>query len=466
MKRLLIALVCTGLAGEAAAAAGRVDFATGGVTVSGRDGQARPLARGGDLDNGDTVRTNDGRAQIRFTDGSYVSLQPNTDFAISEYRYDGKTDGSERGFYGLIRGAMRTVTGAIGRVNRNAYRVSTPTATVGIRGTGGVIQVLNDGSTLIIGTSGIWSLTNPAGSIDVPAGISGVAPSEPGTPPRETNTQPQTGTAPVQAEFRQGDEVNPDGTATVVPSSEVPPPAPVLVSGPGYAAAAAVGFDGNSRLNSASAEAVFNASGQLIEVGLSSDSGTDVYRLAAGGTHAEFGTDGIVAWGRWVGDVQLPFCGGADCVRTFTANEGLHYVIGKPTPVMPTVGTATYSLQGGTSPTYADGSAAPGTFAGSLGINFGTRQVTGDFQLAIDGKGYQWQRTVTVDGSQFVMVNAPGTVTGSGGACSSECSATVRGFFAGANAERAGIGYSLRDGAAAAAGTKEIIGAAAFSRNP
>ena len=154
---MLLALISTAFAGEAGAAAGRVDFTTAGVTVASQNGQARPLARGAELDSGDIVRTNEGRAQIRFSDGSYVSLQPNTDFAISDYKFEGKSD--DRGFFGLVRGAMRTVTGAVGRVNRNSYRITTPTATVGIRGTGGVIQVQNDGSTLVIGTSGIWSLT-------------------------------------------------------------------------------------------------------------------------------------------------------------------------------------------------------------------------------------------------------------------------------------------------------------------
>src|SRR5688572_16067665 len=113
---MLLALISAGFMGEAAALAGRVDFTTSGVTVAGRDGRERPLNTGAELDSGDTVKTgNGGRAQIRFTDGSYVSLQPNTDFAISEYRFSGKpADDSDRGFYGLVRGAMRTVTGAIG----------------------------------------------------------------------------------------------------------------------------------------------------------------------------------------------------------------------------------------------------------------------------------------------------------------------------------------------------------------
>ena len=108
-----------------------------------------------------------------------------------------RSDGAERGFFGLAKGAMRTVSGLIGRVNRDRYQITTPTATIGIRGTGGVIQVRNDGSTLVIGTSGIWSLTNPAGSIDVPAGVSALAPSNQKEPPHETTTGPVTAPVPV-----------------------------------------------------------------------------------------------------------------------------------------------------------------------------------------------------------------------------------------------------------------------------
>ncbi|MGE3162020.1 MAG: FecR domain-containing protein, partial [Burkholderiales bacterium] len=182
---LLLALISTAFAGQAQGAAGRVEFAIGPATVVGANGQARPATRGTEVDSGDTVRTQQGgRVQVRMADGAYISLQPNTEFGIKDYKFEGKTDGSESAFYSLLKGAMRTVTGLIGRVNRNRYLVSTPTATVGIRGTGGVIQVQDDGSTLVQGTSGIWFLANPAGTIDIPAGISGVAPTDPNQPPQ------------------------------------------------------------------------------------------------------------------------------------------------------------------------------------------------------------------------------------------------------------------------------------------
>ena len=53
---------------------------------------------------GDTIVTGDGRAQIRFTDGSLVSLRPNSQFRIDEYNYPGAPDGTEKGFFSLLKG--------------------------------------------------------------------------------------------------------------------------------------------------------------------------------------------------------------------------------------------------------------------------------------------------------------------------------------------------------------------------
>lgn len=116
------------------AAAGRVEFAIGGATAISATGAARPLTKGADINSGDTIKTTDGRVQVRFTDGGYMSLQPNTEFIVENYAYDGKQDGAERGFFRLVEGGLRAITGVVGRNNRPAYRVATPVATIGIRG--------------------------------------------------------------------------------------------------------------------------------------------------------------------------------------------------------------------------------------------------------------------------------------------------------------------------------------------
>lgn len=455
---LLLALISAAFAGQAGAAAGRVEFTAGDATVVGTDGRSRPVVRGTELDTGDTVRTTDGRVQLRMTDGAFISLQPNTEFGIKNYRFEGKTDGTENALYSLVKGAMRTVTGLVGRVNRNAYRVATPTATVGIRGTGGVIQVLPDGATLVQGTSGIWFLSNPAGSIDIPAGVSGLAPSDPKQPPKETADVPTAGPTPPTklVEYVQGEERTPTGAPVITP-----PTAGVLLSGSGYAATLVYGDGGSPAMAfGIDATATFDATGRMTAV---PNLQSEFYTLGAGGTNADFGTDGILAWGRWIGPVTGDTCA-AGCVLNvnYNANQGLHYVIGMPTASMPQLGTATYNLLGASKPTYIDGSVAPGTFSGSLSVDFGQLTVGMNLNAAMpDGRGYGIGGSAPITGNLFVGTNFTGlTTSGTGGACISGCNALVSGFFAGASAERAGLGYHVSD----LVSGKDVVGAAAFKK--
>jgi hypothetical protein len=440
---LLLVLVSAALAGEAGAAAGRAEFIIGGVTIAGRDGVQRPLARGTELDNGDTVRTNDGRAQIRFTDGAYVSLQPNTEYSIRDYRFDA---GNERGFFGLVRGAMRTVTGAIGRINRDRYQIQTPTATVGIRGTGGVIQVQDDGSTLVIGTSGIWSLTNPAGSVDVPAGTSALAPTDPNQPPQESTQAPTSGPAPMQEpepEFVAGEERDVAGNPIIPPPEFAP-----LVSGSGYVVTTAHVLGGIPTPEMQIVDATFNPSGQLTRVEIAI-SFVDI----GNGSHADFGTDGVLAWGRWTGEIAAAACQGTFCSPPLSANQGFHYVVGMPTAIMPITGSFRYDLAGATSPTYVDGRNAPGSFSGFLEVYFGQQTLLGSFTASMsDGVSYQWNSGTTLTSSQFSLTGTPTS-------CST-CFASVSGFFAGTNAERAGVSYVIADPGRA----RDVLGAAAFQQ--
>lgn len=454
---LMLALISAAFGGNAAASAGRIDFSIGGVVATRAGGQQRPLVKGDELESGDTVHTNNGRAQIRFPDGAYVSLQPNTVFGVKEYNYDGKPDGSERGFFSLLKGAMRAVTGLIGRVHRNAFKIATPTATVGIRGTGGLIVILPDGSTLIRGSSGIWSLSNASGSIDVPAGTSGLAPANPNEPPQETGETPTAPPPPPVTGFVSGDEraSNGDPIIPVIP----------LQSGSGYAVALAYpgpgAASGTWNLSSSSgATAVFNSLGQLTSVNLPCCSFFGPFVLQSG-SNVDFGTDGILAWGRWTGDVTVPL-DLSPPPPTLGQNQGVPYVIGMPTPNMPTSGNATYTLLGAAQPTYVDGSTSPGVFSGTIDVNFGARAgitVGMNFTVAMPDTTYQLSGSSTATSALF---SATPTVTIGGSACvSAGCSASVDGFFAGASAERIGVGYQITDSQST---VKQVVGTAAFTK--
>jgi hypothetical protein len=449
---LLLALISTAFAGQAQAAAGRVEFAIGPATVLGADGRTRPAGRGTELDTGDVVRTNNGRVQMRMTDGAFISLQPNTEFGIKDYKFEGKTDGSESALYSLLKGAMRTVTGLIGRVNRNKYQVATPTATVGIRGTGGLIQVLNDGATLVQGTSGIWFLANPAGSINIPAGVAAIAPIDPKQPPKETVQIPTAGPSPLPAliEFVQGNERDEEGENVITP----PAPTGVLQTGSGYVGA--IGycctFASPWVVSMSSATATFDAAGRMTAItdliGQAFLADPDASKIV------DFGNDGTIAWGRWTGIVTgVASIDGLNLVsENFGANQGLHYAVGTPTARLPITGIATYTLLGATRPTYVDGSQSPGSFSGSLSVDFVKATVAADFTVTMPDRIYG----MTGNASATPTFSMSTSVTG----CASSCSGSIEGFFAGAAAERAGVAYEIDDSSVG----KQVLGAAAFTK--
>ena len=458
---LILALISAGFAGQAGAVAGRVEFSIGGATTQGADGRVRPLSKGLELDKGDTIKTNDGRAQIRFTDGAYVSLQPNTEFAIKDYNYEGKTDGSERGFFALARGAMRTVTGFIGRINRNRYQITTPTATVGIRGTGGLIAVNGDGSTSIIGTSGIWTLTNPVGTLDVPAGTAGLAPSNPNQPPKQTDQPPSVGPTPPSPPplFTEGEERTSTGDPASLcgtgaslsgtcPTTTAPNPNPPLVSGSGYH----VSYAYSGQLASGGPTAGVNSSGTLANATF--DAAGMMTQFSAtnsasfSGTHQEFGTvGGVIAWGRWIGPMTITDNSPGPGSVSLAGNQNYHYVVGIPATGMPTTGSATFTFMGATMPTGSDGVPTNGTFSGTMNVTFGP-SASAALTAAIGFTGFTYSLSGT---ATFSPGSAPfsGVLSGTGagtppsGYTCSSCTAAVNGAFFGAGAAYAGYAYKL-----------------------
>jgi len=99
------------------------------------EGIRRELKKDSPVYEGDTVTTKENPLQIHFTDGGLTTLRPNTEFHIKAYTWDGAANGKEQGFFELIKGGLRTITGAIGKKDRKKYQMMTPVAVIGIRGT-------------------------------------------------------------------------------------------------------------------------------------------------------------------------------------------------------------------------------------------------------------------------------------------------------------------------------------------
>ncbi len=129
----MLFLAATVFAGQAAT----VTHVSGPLAARKADGATKAISIGSKVDEGDTVLTEKRTyARLKFNDGSEVTLKPNSQFKVEKYNYDETKPKEDAGSFNLIKGGLRTITGQIGkRGNQDSYKMSTPTATIGIRGT-------------------------------------------------------------------------------------------------------------------------------------------------------------------------------------------------------------------------------------------------------------------------------------------------------------------------------------------
>jgi len=432
-KKLLVAALSAVFPASAIAVpAARVEFAIGDPTAVSASGQTRALAKGASLESGDTVNTKSGRVQLRFSDGAYVSLQPQSEFRIDDYRFDGKTDGAERGFFSLLKGGLRTITGLVGRVNKKSYQVNTSVATIGIRGTEYTIAY-GDGITGSVGEGEINVCTG-AGCVPFASGQSFVVTTPTSTPQltgKKTDLPPQQPSPPTPS-FVAGD-VTTDGT-----------PTGLILSGTQTLSVAVIS---NFLDVGTGRTVVFDPAGAVTFI----QGPNTPYNLF---NTTDVGNNGIIAWGR---GMSAP-SGGLD----------IHYVVGLPTPATDMANlplsqpVASYSMLGGTSPTSSTrvGGSNVGTLTGAtLVANFGIGKVDATVSVAFGTNPITLSATgMPISGSTFSAFSTVGTcsVTG-GGSC------TMGGFFAGANAGHAGLVYDALTSVAAA--SFGFQGAVAFKKD-
>lgn len=468
---LLAAAYATLPASAYAIAAGRVDFVAGTVVTVDENGVERQLAKGAEVNSGDAINTEQGgRAQIRFTDGAYVSLQPNTQFRVDDYNYENKTDGNEKGFFSLLKGGLRAISGAIGHINRDKYRVATPAATIGIRGTGYNVA-LSDGLSVSV-TDGRISLTNAGGSLIISQGQSAFVANE-NTAPVLTFEQPSTPPASISS----GADQVADKPAEVISTetTEGAAIATVVQVGVGSVLAGSLPdqLDGSEGfLQSFDTEpddtAFFSGNNIKFYLGISATDLTDLSAATAdngvyNGIPAS-GFDGIINWQRFTGIITHTDFDGAEgggeevIVNNLNANQGLHGVVGIPTADMPVSGSLQYALIGATRPTLSSGAVAPGTVTGGfLNVYFGNYSVNGGLDIDMAGTTLNVNYGGSISGSAF-----SGSGSGFGTGCASSCYVNVAGFFAGASAARAGVAYQI-DNTSFGDGSS-LFGAAAFTK--
>mgnify|MGYP001107625600 CR=1 FL=1 len=122
---------------------GTVINLSGPLIAKRADGVAKVLSQKSSVEQGDTlISEKNTYARIKFIDNSEITLRPNSQFKIENFTYDEAKQENDNAIFTLIKGGLRAVTGLIGKRSRDRFGLSTPTATIGIRGTIFVVEFI------------------------------------------------------------------------------------------------------------------------------------------------------------------------------------------------------------------------------------------------------------------------------------------------------------------------------------
>lgn len=156
----MLAVGMTGPVGAAESAptadiVGEVLTAIGNGRILSGASQAQAAARGVRVRAGDRVETAvGGHVHIRFVDGGLVSVRPLSRLHIEDYR-SGDAQRSAAIKFHLEEGVMRSVTGAWGEAQRDRFRLNTPIAAIGIKGTDFIVKADQSSTLASVATGAI-----------------------------------------------------------------------------------------------------------------------------------------------------------------------------------------------------------------------------------------------------------------------------------------------------------------------
>lgn len=156
-------------AGPATESIGRIDVINGTVEVVRADGSKSALQEGDAIFQGDVIETGgDGSVSMVMADDTVFSLDHDGKIAMDEMVYD-PTDQSGQMSVSLVKGVFSFVSGGLAKTDPDAMVLTTPVATIGIRGTTGVLDTTGSEPLQVVlapnadGTTGELVISNDSG---------------------------------------------------------------------------------------------------------------------------------------------------------------------------------------------------------------------------------------------------------------------------------------------------------------
>ena len=490
-------------AAPAQAQSGQFTYVIGTVTIE-RPGQA-PITpvRGDTVRPLDVIVTGaDGMAQLAMVDQAKLSLRSNSRLFVQQYPITANEPGV---ILNLVRGTLRSFTALLSGPNRAGYQMRTKVATVGIRGSGGILEVVDDtttnhhtieGSYIVASIDGNFPpiLTDPNQTVQV---VQGQAPKLIATPPSllDAGKIMAGGKRKVAVLEDKDDKLAAqvgNGSGTSGTGGQV-----LGGNGLGFSvidATVNLGADPINLQNIVIANSGATVSDQAIPAGITLDSNGALRAYTAyagsqsgtganvvGGTAVDLqtvtiGSGTTIVLGRWNGASSFGFGAGTGGAGSYVGGS-VHWAYGGagfPAYLSDVLtGTATYTRVAATAPTNQLGTV--GTLASTmLDVNFTARTLNAVIGVTINGGGGaaagSWTLTaanVPFTFNTFFASNGRVVVTNGSGASSASnprLGGSIEGSFVGNTLNGAILGYGIFDQTSAnTADFQRLNGVVAFS---
>ena len=117
--------------------------ATRGEVIALSNGGSRELKQGDFIYVKDEIMTtNRSFVVLQFKDGAKVTVRPDSTLIIEQYLFNG--DINDKTELNLVQGGLRVITGSMAKSNPESYKVRTPVALMGVRGTEFSVMLCGD----------------------------------------------------------------------------------------------------------------------------------------------------------------------------------------------------------------------------------------------------------------------------------------------------------------------------------
>lgn len=361
---------------------GDVTLVIGSVQVQ-RGEQQLILSRGSPLLVGDSIQTQaNGHVHLRFVDGALVSVRPASSLKIVEYRFDKANPSSSVVRFQLDQGVVRAISGQAAEAAKDKFRLNTPLAAIGVKGTDFVVEsgagrvnaIVNQGAIILA-------------PIDAQCRVEGLGPCNGSLSARELSASLR-GMALTYSASMANPQILPMGQ---LKGSELPlvPFVPL-----------------------ADATGVTSGKAQQVQVDSQSvGSSEQILRKAS--------PEGTLVWGRWgnAKDQDTLTIAFRDAMqsRAVTVGDGYYFLFRRESGVVDMLpydqGMVNFSLQASHA-TYVDAGneARPAAVSsGTLGINFSTRDFATTLQLKSPAAADQVLQSSGKVNSTGVFLSGAGT---------------------------------------------------------